>query len=98
VPLGHEARFLRPGFELPRGAPGMPRGAPALTMTHVIRRERGWLVSLIAAAVVLAAAAAVIVGMRPDHAASEGILIIPDPPAAAPTPATPPPATPPTGS
>jgi eukaryotic-like serine/threonine-protein kinase len=82
VPLGHQARFLRPGFELPRGASGMPRGAPALTMTHVIRRERGWLVSLIAAAVVLAAAAAVIVAMRPDHPASEGILIIPDSPTA----------------
>jgi eukaryotic-like serine/threonine-protein kinase len=83
VPLGHDPRYLRPGFELPRGAPRLPHGAPALTMTHVIRRERSWLVSLIAAAVVLAAAAAVIVATRSDPVAAHGepsLRVTPDSP------------------
>ena len=83
VSLGPDPRYPRPGFELPRGAPGLPRGAPALTMTHVIRRERGWIVSLIAAAVVLAVAAAAIVATRSNPAARNGpepaLRVTPDP-------------------
>jgi hypothetical protein len=64
VPLQADARYLRPGFEVPRGAAG-------LTATHVVRRrDRGWLVSLVAAAVVLAAAAAVILAIGSGRAAA----------------------------
>ena len=64
VPLQADARYLRPGFAVPRGAAG-------LTATHVVRpRDRGWLVSLLAAAVVLAAAAAVILAVGSGRAAA----------------------------
>jgi hypothetical protein len=59
------ARSARPMID-PRG---LPRGAPALTMTHVIRRERGWIVSLVVAAIVLAAVAAIVAATRGDAAA-----------------------------
>ena len=78
VPLGDDARYLRPGFAVPRGASG-------LTTTHVIaRRERGWLVSLIAAVVVLAAATAVIVAVGSGRAAARessppALRVAPDP-------------------
>jgi serine/threonine-protein kinase len=76
VALHGLAGQLRPGFALPRGAAG-------LTSTHVIsRRDRGWLVSLIAAAVVLVAAAAVILAFGNGRAARESapvLRVIPDP-------------------
>jgi hypothetical protein len=79
VALHGDARYLRPGFALPRGAAG-------LTATHVVRRrDRGWLVSLLAAIVVLAAAAAVILAVSSGRAAARqsggaGVLrVTPDP-------------------
>jgi serine/threonine-protein kinase len=57
VLLPGDACLLHPAFALPCGATG-------LTATHLVRRrDRGWLVSLIAAAVVLAIAAAVILAV-----------------------------------
>jgi len=79
VVLHGVAGQLRPGF-------GLPRGAAGLTSTHVIsRRDRGWLVSLIAAAVVLATAAAVILAFGNDRAAAREsaapvLRVIPEPP------------------
>ena len=65
LPLGDDGRYLRPGFPLPRGASGPPRGVSALTATHVIaRRNHSWTVALVTAVIALAAAAVVIVATR----------------------------------
>jgi eukaryotic-like serine/threonine-protein kinase len=81
--LQGDACFLHPGFALPCGATGV-------TATHVVRRrDRGWLVSLIAAVVVLAAAAMVILAVGSSRAAGRpsggaGVLrVTPDPAPAA---------------
>ena len=58
VPLHDDARFPRPGLQLPRGAP-----APATP--HVIaRRRRGWLLAVVTAIVALAAVIGVLAATR----------------------------------
>jgi hypothetical protein len=57
VPLHDDARFPRPGLQL-------PRGAPALTTTHVIARRRGWIVAVTTAIVALAAVIGVLAATR----------------------------------
>ena len=57
VPLHDDARFPRPGLQL-------PRGAPALTTTHVIARRRGWIVAVATAIVALAAVIGVLAATR----------------------------------
>jgi hypothetical protein len=67
VSLANDARYLRPGFELPRGGPAQRRRVASLTATQVLhRRDHRWTVALVTAVAVLVAAAAVIVATRRD--------------------------------
>jgi serine/threonine-protein kinase len=66
VPLHDDARFPRPGLQL-------PRGAPAVATTLIIRRlRRGWLVALITALIALVAVVVVIAATRTSPVAGPG--------------------------
>jgi hypothetical protein len=66
VPLHDDARFPRPGLQL-------PRGAPTVATTMVIRRlRRGWLVALITALIALVAVVVVVAATRNSPVAEPG--------------------------
>jgi tRNA A-37 threonylcarbamoyl transferase component Bud32 len=64
VPLHDDARFPRPGLQL-------PRGAPTVDATHVIMRpRRGWMVALITALIALVAVVVVVAATRTSPVAA----------------------------
>jgi hypothetical protein len=63
IPLHGDARYLRPGLQLPRGAPSL------MTTQIIARRDRGWVVAVTAALVALAAGIAVVAATHTDRTA-----------------------------